>query len=137
MTMHQATASSILETMRAAGAGDVSYRVVGRVPLLVAAAVICLISAFNLVRLVTAPAPRNPGKRPRSRSLGAACGECRYTSSRPDGHATHVYGALVPLLQGRDLSLGRSQQCLGPPPVARLRARGGRLDSGYDGPESA
>ena len=71
-----------------------------RAPLLAAAAVICLLSGFSLYRLMTAAAPRNPWEAIEIveawRSLQ---GMPVYELSR-DGHATHMYGALVPWLQG-------------------------------------
>ena len=71
-----------------------------RAPLLAAAAAICLLSGFNLFRLMTAAAPRNPWEAIEIveawRSLQ---GMPVYELSR-DGHATHMYGALVPWLQG-------------------------------------
>jgi hypothetical protein len=71
-----------------------------RAPLLAAAAVICLLSGFSLFRLMTAAAPRNPWEAIEIveawRSLQ---GMPVYELSR-EGHATHMYGALVPWLQG-------------------------------------
>ncbi len=72
-----------------------------RAPLLIAAALICLITAFNLGRLVMARSPRNPWE---SLEVVEACRSLRglpVYDSNPDGHATHMYGALVPWIQGQ------------------------------------
>jgi Dolichyl-phosphate-mannose-protein mannosyltransferase len=71
-----------------------------RFPLLTAVAVICLLNGFSLYRLVSAAAPRNPWEAIEIveawRSLQ---GMPVYELSR-EAHATHMYGALVPWLQG-------------------------------------
>ena len=81
----------------------------GRVPLLVAAAAICFITAWNLVRLVTAQAPRNPWRRPRLWKLvqheGSAC--LRIRPCRPCH--THVRGVCASGA-GRVVSLVRAEQ---------------------------
>jgi hypothetical protein len=77
-----------------------------RAPVLVAAAIICLISGFNLFRLVTAPAPRTPWEAVQVleawRSLHGMP-----VYERPDaGHSTQVYGRLRHGFRGR-YSAGR------------------------------
>ena len=71
-----------------------------RAPLLAAAAVICLLSGFSLFRLMTAAAPRNPWEAIEIvEAWRSLTGMPVYELSR-EGHATHMYGALVPWLQG-------------------------------------
>jgi hypothetical protein len=96
-----------------------------RTPLLVAAAAICLITGFNLCRLVMARAPRNPWESIEIvEAWRSAHGMPVYELSS-GGHATHMYGALVPWVQGelfrwigpnnvsgRLLSLGSSLVCV-------------------------
>jgi hypothetical protein len=71
-----------------------------RAPLLAAAALICLFNGINLDRLVRADAPRNPWEATEIvESWRYVRGLPVYDSS-PDGHSTHVYGALAPYVQG-------------------------------------
>jgi len=71
-----------------------------RAPLLIAAVLIGLITGFNLVRLVCAAAPRNPWESIEIvEAWRSACGMPVYELS-PQGHATHMYGAFVPWVQG-------------------------------------
>ena len=72
-----------------------------RAPLFVAAALICLISAFNLVRLVSAPAPRDPWEATEVVEAWRSLRGMPVYEISPDGHSTHMYGALVPWLQGK------------------------------------
>ncbi len=71
-----------------------------RAPLLVAALLICLLCAFNLVRLVSAPAPRNPWEATEVLEAWRSLRGMPVYELAPDGHSTHMYGALVPWLQG-------------------------------------
>jgi hypothetical protein len=71
-----------------------------RAPLFVAAAFICLISGFNLVRLVSAPAPRDPWEATEVLEAWRSLRGMPVYELSPQGHSTHVYGALVPWLQG-------------------------------------
>jgi hypothetical protein len=71
-----------------------------RAPLFVAAALICLISAYNLVRLVSAPAPRDPWEATEVLEAWRSLQGMPVYELSPQGHSTHVYGALVPWLQG-------------------------------------
>jgi len=71
-----------------------------RAPLLVAAALICLISGFNLVCLMTAPSPRNPWESLEVLEAWRSLQGMPVYEFSPDGHSTHMYGALVPWVQG-------------------------------------
>ncbi len=71
-----------------------------RAPLLIAALLIGLISGFNLFRLVCASAPRNPWESIEIvEAWRSARGMPVYDLST-HGHATHMYGAFVPWVQG-------------------------------------
>jgi hypothetical protein len=72
-----------------------------RAPLLIAAALICLISGFNLYRLTVARAPRNPWESVEVLEAYRSLRGMPVYELGPDGHATHMYGALVPWLQGQ------------------------------------
>jgi hypothetical protein len=69
-------------------------------PLLAAAAVICLLSGFSLFRLTTAAAPRNPWEAIEIVEAWRSLQGMPVYELSPEGHATHMYGALVPWLQG-------------------------------------
>jgi Dolichyl-phosphate-mannose-protein mannosyltransferase len=71
----------------------------GRVPLLVAAAVICLITGWNLVRLMIASAPRNPWEAAEVVEAWRSLKGLPVYEFSPEGHATHMYGAFVPVVQ--------------------------------------
>jgi hypothetical protein len=71
-----------------------------RAPLFVAAALICVITAFNLLRLVSAPAPRDPWEATEVLEAWRSLRGMPVYELSPHGHSTHVYGALVPWLQG-------------------------------------
>ena len=71
-----------------------------RFPLLAAAAVICLLSGLSLFRLMTAAAPRNPWEAIEIVEAWRSLTGMPVYELTPDGHATHMYGALVPWLQG-------------------------------------
>ena len=72
----------------------------GRAPLLIAAGLICLISGFNLSRLVTARSPRNPWESIEVLEAWRSLRGMPVYELSPDGHATHMYGAWVPWIQG-------------------------------------
>jgi hypothetical protein len=76
-------------------------RSVALAPLLVAAAIICLISVVNLHRLVTATAPRNPWESVEILEAWRSLQGMPVYENAPNGHATHMYGALVPWVQGQ------------------------------------
>jgi hypothetical protein len=71
-----------------------------RAPLIAAAAVICLLNGFSLYRLLTAPAPRNPWEAIEIVEAWRSLKGMPVYELGHDGHATHMYGALVPWLQG-------------------------------------
>jgi hypothetical protein len=71
-----------------------------RAPLFVAAALICLICGFNIVRLATAPAPRDPWEATEVLEAWRSLRGMPVYELSPQGHSTQVYGALVPWLQG-------------------------------------
>jgi hypothetical protein len=71
-----------------------------RAPLILAASIICLISLFNLHRLVMATAPRNPWESIEILEAWRSLEGMPVYEPSPPGHATHMYGALVPLVQG-------------------------------------
>jgi hypothetical protein len=72
-----------------------------RAPVLVAAAVICLISGFNLIRLVTAPAPRTPWESVQVVEAWRSLHGMPVYELPDAGHSTQVYGALAPWIQGQ------------------------------------
>jgi hypothetical protein len=72
----------------------------GRVPVLIAAALIALITGFNLIRLVCADAPRNPWESTEILEAWRSAQGMPVYELVPEGHATHMYGALVPWMQG-------------------------------------
>ncbi len=73
---------------------------IARAPLLLAAAVICLIAGFNLVRPVLADSPRNPWEAIRVLEGWRSVHGMPVYELNPDGHSTHIYGALAPWVQG-------------------------------------
>ncbi len=74
---------------------------IGRAPLLVAAALIVLISAYSLNRLVFANSPRNPWESVQVLEGWRSLRGMPVYELAPDGHSTHVYGALAPWVQGQ------------------------------------
>ena len=71
-----------------------------RAPLFVAAALIFLICGFNILRLATAPAPRDPWEATEVLEAWPQPAGVAGLRAPFGGHSTHVYGALVPWLQG-------------------------------------
>jgi hypothetical protein len=71
-----------------------------RAPLLIAAVLIGLITGFNLMRLVCASAPRNPWESIEIVEAWRSARALPVYELGPEGHATHMYGAFVPLVQG-------------------------------------
>jgi hypothetical protein len=72
----------------------------GRWPLLIGAALICAVVSLNLFRLTTAIAPRNPWESLQVVEAWRSLRGMPVYELPPAGHATHMYGALVPWLQG-------------------------------------
>jgi hypothetical protein len=73
----------------------------GRLPLLIAACLICAIVSINLYRLTSATAPRNPWESLQVVEAWRSLSGMPVYELPPDGHATHNYGALVPWVQGQ------------------------------------
>jgi hypothetical protein len=73
----------------------------GRLPLLIAACVICGIGSINLYRLLSATAPRNPWESLQVVEGWRSLQGMPVYELPPEGHATHNYGALVPWVQGQ------------------------------------
>jgi len=71
-----------------------------RGPILVTAIFICLISSYSLSRLVLANAPRNPWEATEVLEAWRSLRGMPVYELAPTAHSTHVYGALVPWLQG-------------------------------------
>jgi hypothetical protein len=71
-----------------------------RAPLLIAAALICLISGLNLGRLVLAQSPRDPWESIEVMEAWRSLRGMPVYELTADGHSTHMYGALVPWIQG-------------------------------------
>ena len=71
-----------------------------RIPILAAATLICLINGYNLQRLVRADAPRNPWEAAEVVEGWRSLHGMPVYERSPGGHATHMYGALVPWVQG-------------------------------------
>ena len=61
---------------------------------------ICLVSGLNLYRLVTARAPRNPWESIEILEAWRSVQGMPVYELSSDGHATHMYGALAPWVQG-------------------------------------
>ncbi len=74
--------------------------VLGRLPLSIAALLICAICSLNLYRLVSATAPRNPWESLQIVEAWRSLRGMPVYELPPEGHATHMYGALVPWVQG-------------------------------------
>jgi hypothetical protein len=72
----------------------------GRAPLLVAAAVIVAIIGWNLTRLVAINSPSSPWEAAEVVEAWRSLHGLPVYELAPDGHATHMYGALVPWVQG-------------------------------------
>jgi hypothetical protein len=72
-----------------------------RAPALIAMLLIVSISAFNLHRLVSAEAPRNPWESCEILEGWRSLQGMPVYELPPKGHATHMYGALAPWVQGR------------------------------------
>src|SRR5262249_4563095 len=72
----------------------------GRAPLLVAAAVIVVIIGWNLTRLVAINSPSSPWEAAEVVEGWRSLHGLPVYELAPDGHATHMYGALVPWVQG-------------------------------------
>ena len=100
MTTQRAPGSLIDQTSPSAEQPASRTPWVCRAPLLVAAAIICLVSAFNLARLVSAPAPRNPWEATEVIEAWRSFQGMPVYELTQEGHSTHVYGALVPWVQG-------------------------------------
>src|SRR5580704_8157671 len=73
---------------------------VGRWPLFFAAVLICAIGSVNLYRLTSAAAPRNPWESLEVVEAWRSLRGMPVYELPPDGHATHMYGAIVPWVQG-------------------------------------
>jgi hypothetical protein len=71
-----------------------------RAPLLAAAALICLVNGYNLNRLVRADSPRNPWEATEVVEAWRSLRGMPIYELSPHGHSTHMYGALVPWVQG-------------------------------------
>ena len=71
-----------------------------RAPLLGAAAIICLLNGFSLWRLLVAAAPRNPWEATEIVEAWRSLQGLPVYELSTEGHATHMYGALVPWFQG-------------------------------------
>jgi hypothetical protein len=65
-----------------------------------AATFICAITGFNLNRLVCASSPRDPWEATEVLEAWRSLRGMPVYELVPDGHSTHVYGALVPWVQG-------------------------------------
>ena len=74
---------------------------IGRLPLLIAACVICAIASINLYRLAVAQGPRNPWESLQVVEAWRSLKGMPVYEMPPHGHATHNYGALVPWVQGQ------------------------------------
>lgn len=72
----------------------------GRLPLLVAACLICAIASINIYRLTSAIAPRNPWESLEVVEAWRSLHGMPVYELPPEGHATHMYGAIVPWVQG-------------------------------------
>jgi len=68
--------------------------------MLIAAMLIGLITGFNLLRLVAAAAPRNPWESIEIVEAWRSVRGMPVYELSPAGHATHMYGAFVPWVQG-------------------------------------
>jgi hypothetical protein len=73
----------------------------GRAPLLVAAALIALVTGFNLHRLLYAESPKHPWDSIEIVEAWRSLEGMPVYELSPQGHATHMYGALYPWVQGK------------------------------------
>ena len=71
-----------------------------RAPLIVAAAAIAAITSWNLVRLVAIGAPSSPWEAAQVVEAWRSARGLPVYELVPGGHATHMYGALGPWVQG-------------------------------------
>jgi hypothetical protein len=71
-----------------------------RVPMFLAAALFCLVTGLNLYRLMPARAPRNPWEASEVVEGWRSLHGLPVYELGPDGHATHLYGAWAPWVQG-------------------------------------
>jgi len=71
-----------------------------RGPILVTALFVCLISFYSLSRLVLASAPRNPWEATEVIEAWRSLRGMPVYELAPGAHSTHVYGAVVPWIQG-------------------------------------
>lgn len=71
-----------------------------RAPLLVAAALICLITGLNIGQNLLVRSPRNAWEASEVLQGWRSLSGLPVYDISPDGHATHLYGALVPWVQG-------------------------------------
>jgi hypothetical protein len=76
-----------------------------RRPLLIAAFLICAVGTINLYRLTSASAPRNPWEALEVVEAWRSLQGMPVYELSADGHATHMYGALVPWVQGKIFGL--------------------------------
>jgi hypothetical protein len=72
----------------------------GRLPLFVAACLICAIGSTNIYLLTSAAAPRNPWESLEVVEAWRSLEGMPVYELPPQGHATHMYGAIVPWVQG-------------------------------------
>jgi hypothetical protein len=99
--MTEPTAGSVTDPMtRAIQRSTMRTLWLCRAPLLIAAILICLITFFNLVTLVSARAPRDPWEATEVMEAWRSFRGMPVYEMGPDVHSTHVYGALVPWVQG-------------------------------------
>src|ERR1017187_10366600 len=70
--------------------------VLGRLPLSIAALLICAICSLNLYRLVSATAPRNPWESLQVVEAWRSLRGMPVYALPPEGHGTHMSGAPVP-----------------------------------------
>ena len=101
MTTHPTLLLTTDGSARSAAQNSTRSRWACRAPLMVAAGLIFIITAFNLIRLVTAPAPRNPWEATEVLEAWRSLRGMPVYELTPAGHSTHVYGALVPWVQGK------------------------------------
>ncbi len=71
-----------------------------RAPLLLASALIVLLSAYSVSRLATANSPRDPWEATEVLDAWRSLRGLPVYELSPNGHSTHMYGALVPWVQG-------------------------------------
>jgi hypothetical protein len=83
-----------------AGPSPPLLRWLGRAPLLVAAAAIVAINGWNLSHLVAINSPSSPWEALEVVEAWRSLRGLPVYELLPDGHSTHMYGALVPWVQG-------------------------------------